>query len=112
MQNTELITKSEHMMAAIHQFHQAYLEVLSAWDESVLRLNDGVPEGIYPFDCSFDELGISEWTETVTAVLKDRVASAEYKKQERQAIANGIMEPGLPLEGNPSITHPEETQCQ
>ena len=49
------------MIEALKNLKRAYYEVLKAWEKTDLNKTESIKK--YPFEKSFDELGLVEWIE-------------------------------------------------
>lgn len=55
------------MIEALENLKRAYYEVLTAWEDTDLNLTRSIEK--YPFQKSFDELGLVEWIEATIEEL-------------------------------------------
>lgn len=49
------------MVKALNKLKEAYYEVLNEWEKTDLNKTESIKK--YPFEKSFDELGLVEWIE-------------------------------------------------
>lgn len=70
------MTKEKRMQTmeawgALLSMKRAYNELIAVWHQSEIDLNDLKANSLYPFEQSFDELGVNEWLEAATSELKE-----------------------------------------
>ena len=58
---------------ALLSMRKAYRELLDVWHQSEVDLNDLKANSLYPFDSSFDELGVNEWLDAAISELREEL---------------------------------------
>ena len=58
-----------NMIKALENLKRAYYEVLEAWEDTDLNETKSIEK--YPFERSFDELGLVEWIEATIEELEE-----------------------------------------
>lgn len=72
--------KNEKMIAALQKLDDAVCEIVAEWEHT--DLNDTKAIAKFPFNCSMDELNVTEWVEETIAELQPptyKVIKHEYK---------------------------------
>lgn len=63
--------RKEKLIHALEDFEASYIKLLSTMQNADFDPNDYVNEE-YPFDASFEEIGISKWVESSILKLKEK----------------------------------------
>lgn len=66
------IVKKDRFVDALEQFRDSYYNLLKVWYEDHYEvLNSLDLDDLYPFDKSFDELGIGEWVDSLIYYINE-----------------------------------------
>jgi len=73
------------MIKALENLKRAYYEVLSEWENTDLNETESIEK--YPFERSFDELGLVEWIEATIEELEGGEKKMKYREEFEEYLA-------------------------